>query len=69
MMEIVIEDEYPELLCLSKHHLKSIYCDAITIHGNKYISSLYRSYNKYEGVCFFVKNVITTFPVDVLKYC
>ena len=61
--------DYPNIMCLTEHHLKDYEIDNLPIDQFKLGSKFCRHEFKNGGVCIFVHEDIDFFSISLDKYC
>ena len=61
--------DYPNIMCLTEHHLKDYEIDNLPIDHFKLGSKFCRHEFKNGGVCIFIHKDLEFFSISLDKYC
>jgi len=64
-----ISPDYPQIMCLTEHHLKDYEIDNLPIDHFKLGSKYCRHEFKNGGVCIFIHEDLEFFSISLDKYC
>lgn len=67
-VEVFIDSENPDIICLTEHYLKSAEFDILKLAGFHSITAYCRSHTKGGGVCILMKENITYQRIDVAEF-
>jgi hypothetical protein len=68
-LEVFLQIEFPDILCISEHHLKETELKETHLEGYECASYYCRSIYKKGGVCLFIKNGLKFNSFNVSAYC
>ena len=61
--------DYPDIMCLTEHHIKDYETDNLPIDQFKLGSKICRQEFKNGGVYIFIQEDLEFFPITLDKYC
>jgi hypothetical protein len=61
--------DYPDIMCLTEHHIKDYEIDNLPIDHFKLESKICRQEFKNRGVYIFIHEDLEFFPITLDKYC
>jgi exonuclease III len=69
MLEIIINEQLPDILCLTEHHLNEKYIEMINLDGYVDVCHYCRTNKRGGGICFLARERIKSNKIDVLEFC
>lgn len=69
LLEVFLDDESPDVFCLSEHGMKNFELENLNINNFKYVTSFCRSQASGGGVAIWCRPELKCLPLDCEAFC